>query len=113
MSIQEEFGNYLLMNKELVGLRKQQTDLKTKLKDLEKKIKEYMIENSMDSISLKEGEIVLYDRKISQTFKKDAILEKLTEKLKDSEKAEELTESILQNKKFVLENKIRAVIKKK
>ena len=36
----------------------------------------------MDSVSLKEGEIVLYAKKISQTFKKESIVEKLTEKLK-------------------------------
>jgi len=112
MSVQEQFTTYLAINKELAGLRKQQGELKKKAKDLEQQIKNYMIDNAMDSISLKEGDIILYDKKISQTFKKESIVEKLTEQLKDSQKAEELTESILQNKKFVLENKIKAVIKK-
>jgi hypothetical protein len=67
----------------------------------------------MDSISLKEGEIVLYPKKISQMFKKEVIMEKLTEELKDGKKAEELTQSILQNKRFVIEDKLKAVIKKK
>ena len=40
-------------------------------------------------------------------------IEKLNEKLKDSQKAEELTQSILQNKQFIVEDKIKAVIKKK
>jgi hypothetical protein len=112
MSVQEDFTNYISINKELVGLRKQQAELKKKAKVLEQQIKDYMINNQMDSISLKDGEIVLYDKKIPQTFKKESIVEKLTEQLKDSQKAEELTESILQNKKYVLENKIKAVIKK-
>jgi hypothetical protein len=72
-----------------------------------------MTANDMDSISLKEGEIVMYSKKISQTFKKDVILEKIKEKLHDSQKAEELTDSILQNKKYIVEDKIKAVIKKK
>ena len=80
---------------------------------LEKEIREYMTKNDMDSISLKDGEIVLYARKIPQTFKKEVIMEKLNEKLKDSQKAEELTQSILQNKQFIVEDKIKAVIKKK
>jgi hypothetical protein len=112
MTIQEDFTSYITINKELVALRKQQAELKKKAKVLEQQIKDYMINNMMDSISLKDGEIVLYDKKIPQTFKKESIVEKLTEQLKDSQKAEELTESILQNKKYVLENKIKAVIKK-
>ena len=53
----------------------------------------------MDSISLKDGEIILYDRKVSQSFKRPAIVEKLTEKLKcDEKKAEDIAESILTNK---------------
>jgi hypothetical protein len=38
-------------------------------------------------------------------------MENLTEKVKDTKKAEELTNSILSNKKFSLENKIRPVLR--
>ena len=110
--IQEKFTEYLNVNKEMAAIRKQMKQRKEKADALEKEIKEYMTQNDMDSVSTKEGEIVLYARKISQTFKKESIMEKLTEKLKDSQKAEELTESIISNKKFVVEDKIKAVIKK-
>lgn len=113
MSIQEKFTEYLNINKELAAIRKQMKQHKQRVDALEKEIKEYMTQNDMDSVSLKDGEIVLYAKKISQTFKKESIVEKLTEKLKDSQKAEELTQSILSNKKFVVEDKIKAVIKKK
>lgn len=113
MSIEEVFSEYLLLNKELSMIRKQQKTIKTNVVELEKKIKQYMQDNDMDSISLKDGEIVMYSKKIPQTFKKESIIEKLTEKLNDSNKAEELTESILQNKKFLVEDKLKAVIKKK
>lgn len=113
MSIQEKFTEYININKELVTIRKQIKQHKQRVDALEKEIKEYMTQNDMDSVSLKDGEIVLYAKKISQTFKKESIMEKLTEKLKDSQKAEELTQSILSNKKFVVEDKIKAVIKKK
>jgi hypothetical protein len=110
--IQEKLNEYLTINKDLKVLRKHQRELKQKSDLLEKEIKNYMTDNDMDSIALKEGEIILYAKKIPQTFKKEVIIEKLTEKLNDSQKAEELTQSILQNKKFVVEDKIRAVIKK-
>jgi hypothetical protein len=111
--IQEKLQKYLEIQRQLTESRKQQKLYKNELDTLEKEIKEYMTKNDMDSISLKEGEIVLYSKKISQTFKKEVIIEKLTEQLKDSKRAEELTQSILQNKKFLLEDKIKAIIKKK
>lgn len=111
-NIEEKLQKYLTLNKELQALRKQEKGLKKQIDDIEKSIKEYMINNEMDSISLKDGEIVLYSKKISQTFKKDVIMEKLTEQLKDSQKAEALTQSILSNKKYTVEDKVKAVIKK-
>lgn len=111
--IQETFQKYIQLQKELVDMRKKVKEVKKNTDTLELEIKEYMTKNNMDSISLKDGEIVLYPRKIPQTFKKEVIMEKINEKLKDSQKAEELTESILQNKQFIVEDKIKAVIKKK
>lgn len=68
----------------------------------------------MENISLKDGEIILYDKKVSQSFKRPAIIEKLTEKLHcDEKKAEDIAESILTNKVFTLEKKIKANIKTK
>jgi hypothetical protein len=67
----------------------------------------------MDSISLKEGDIVLYAKKISQTFKRETIIEKLTTSLQcEGSKAEALADNLLKNKTFVLEDKIKAIIKK-
>ena len=111
--IQEKLHKYLDLQKQLGEIRKQQNIIKKSLQNMEADIKEYMTTNDMDSISLKDGEIVLYGKKISQTFKKEVMLEKINEKLKDTQKAEELTESILNNKQFIVENKIKAVIKKK
>jgi DNA repair ATPase RecN len=113
MSVQEKFTQYLNLQKQLAEVRKQQKELKKTTDELEKEIKEYMTKNEMDCITMKEGEIVLYAKKISQTFKKETIVETLTEKLNDSQKAEELTQSILGNKKFLVEDKVRAVIRKK
>jgi hypothetical protein len=113
MNIQEKLVEYLKMNKEISTLRKQQLELKKKVGGLEVEIQKYMTDNDMESIVLNEGQIVLYERKINQTFKKENIVEKLTEKLQDSQKAEELTQSILKNNKYVVEEKIKAVIRKK
>lgn len=112
--IQHKFLTYLDLQKQLGESRKIQKRLKEEACILEKEIKEYMTNNDMDSISLKEGEIVLYSKKISQTFKRDTIVEKLTESLKcDESKAEALADSIIKNKTFVVEDKVKAIIKKK
>ena len=113
MSIQEKFQKYLDIQKTLTDSRKQQKLWKRELESLEKDIKDYMTKNDMNSVALKEGEIVLYEKKISQMFKKEVITERLAETLKDNKRAEELAQSILQNKKFILEDKLKAVIKKK
>lgn len=113
MDIQEKFKLYLEMQKEIVEFRKKQKEQKKNLQNLEDEIKEYMKNNDMDSIALKEGEIILYDRKVSQTYKKETIVEKLTEKLRgDERQAEELADSIVSNKVFTVERKIRAKVKK-
>jgi hypothetical protein len=112
-SFNELFKEYIDLSKEIQNLRNQQKELKNKMTKIELLIKEYMKNNEMDSISLNEAEIVLYDKKISQTFKKETITEKLTEELSDPSKAEELAKSIVQNKKFLIENKIKVVMKKK
>lgn len=113
MDIQEKFKLYLELNKEIVEFRKKQREQKKVLDQLENEIHDYMNDNNMDSISLKDGEIVLYDRKVSQSFKRPAIVEKLTEKLKcDEKKAEDIAESILTNKVYTVEKKIKVNIKK-
>lgn len=113
MSISDKVEQYLELSKELTGLRKRQTDLKKQLQLIEKGIWEYMRENEMENISSKTGEIVIYSRKVSQTYKRDIIAEKLAEELSDKKKADELADSIVKNKKFIVEEKIKAVIKKK
>jgi len=112
-SIQDKFRLYLDMQKDFTIFKKKQAEKKKMLNSLEDEIKEYMKSNNMDTISLKEGEIIMYDRKVSLTFKKESILEKLTEKLKgDDVLAEKLAESIMSNKIFNVESKIKANIKK-
>ena len=112
-AIQQKFKDYLQLNTEITELRKSQADKKKQADKVEKEIFEYMRENNMDSVKLNEGEIVLYERKISQTYKKEKIVEKLTEELKGNKTlAETLTESIINNKVFNTEPKIRAKLKK-
>lgn len=114
MDIQEKFKLYIELQKEIVAFRKKQSEQKKILSSLEKEIHEYMESNQMDNISLKDGEIILYDRKVSQSFKRPAMIEKITEELKcDEAKAEKLAESILTNKVFTLEKKLKTNLKKK
>lgn len=110
----EKFNKYLEIQKELSELRKKEKECKKNLANLEADIKDYMTKNDMDSISLKDGQIVLYAKKISQTLKRETISDKLAECLNcDEKKAETLADTILKNKKYIVEDKIKAVIKKK
>lgn len=113
MDIQDKLKLYIELNKEITAFRKKQAEQKKILQTLEKEIQEYMTTNSLDSIPLKDGDIVLYEKKVSQSFKRPAMIEKITEELKcDGTKAEKLAESILTNKVFTVETKIKANIKK-
>jgi CO dehydrogenase/acetyl-CoA synthase gamma subunit (corrinoid Fe-S protein) len=112
MNIEEKLKVYLEINKELVEFRKKQKEQKKVLINLEKEIHEYMLNNKMDSINIGGSKIILYDKKINQSFKRSAIIEKLTEKL-DEKKAEELAESILTNKVFTIEKKLKVDLKNK
>jgi hypothetical protein len=106
--IQEKLNKYLEINKHITDFRKKVSEYKKTLVSLENEIQEYMKDNDLNTLDLKEGKIILYDRKISQSFKKQSISDLLKEKLKcDNEKAQTLAESILTNKTFKVEKKLK------
>lgn len=112
-TIHDKLVQYLEINKNLAGVRQQAKELKQKSDSIEKEIKEYMSTNNMDSISLPSGEIVMYEKKISQTFKKTSMVEKLRDELRgDEKKAEALVESILSNKSYTVQTCLKAKPKK-
>ena len=110
-------NEYLSIHKELSELRKLQSKLKKRFIEYETTIKKHMQDNNMTSLIASGGnEIKIYDKKIPQTFKKDNIVKKLTEKLSNTTlngtNIEDLTDSILKNNVFVVEEKIKAIVKK-
>jgi hypothetical protein len=112
--IDNKIKSYLQINKEINELKQKQKEQKKILEQLENEIHEYMSVNNLQNISLPDGNIVIYDKKTSQSFKRPAIVEKLTEKLNcDEKKAGELAEALLGNKVFTIEKKLKAQIKKK
>lgn len=112
-NIHDKLVQYLETNKALIEVRKQAKELKKKSDTIEKEVKEYMSSNNMDSISLPSGEIIMYEKKINQTFKKTAMVEKLRDELRgDEKKAEALVESILSNKSYTIQTCLKAKPKK-
>jgi hypothetical protein len=108
----DKFSQYMNLNKEMSELRKRLKEKKLQVNELENDIMNYMENENLNSIALEDGEIILYDKKKSNTFKKETITEKLTEKLKCNEKtANDLADSILTNKVFTVEPKIKAKLK--
>ncbi len=110
--MQDVITEYFDAVNECKELRVKQKNLRKKIDDIQNKIKKYMIENDISNLSFEQGDIVMYEKKIPQTFKKENIIETLTEELKDNEKATEITHTILSNKKFLIENSVKAVVKK-
>ena len=113
MNIQDKLKAFLELNKEIHDFRQKQKEQKKTLETLEKEIHQYMTDNNMDSISLNDGEIILYDKKTSLTYKKETMLEKLTEELKDEKQAEKLVDTIISNKVFTSQKKLKATLKKR
>lgn len=111
--MQDVITEYFDAVNESKELRSKQKILKKKIDDIQNKIKKHMIENDINNLSFEQGDIVLYEKKIPQTFKKEHIIETLTEELKDNEKATEITLTILSNKRFLVENSVKAIVKKK
>jgi hypothetical protein len=111
-NIAEKFTTYFAISKELAALRKQQTALKKQSDILEREIKEHMTANDLDSLSFKEGQIILYDRKNLQTFKKESMVECLKEELGDPNRAEQLADTIISNKVYKMEKRIKVNLKK-
>jgi hypoxanthine-guanine phosphoribosyltransferase len=109
---------YLSLTKEIAELKKVQSQLRKRQKELEDNIKEYLEKNQLTSISTSDGtEIFLSDRKIPQTFKKDIVMNKLTEKLTRTKlndtSVEDLAESILKNDVYILEKTVKCKKKTK
>jgi hypothetical protein len=72
------------------------------IKELTKKIQEWMEENDKESVVYKDNEISLVEKQINLSFKTENIAEKLEEELKaPTEECKKIAESIVKNKKFM------------
>lgn len=113
----DKIDEYISMYKELNELKKKQTNLRKMIKELDDDIKKHMRDNELSVLqSSNGGEILLYNKKIPQTFKKENIINKLNEKLQDihlnNTSVDDLADSIFKNDVFVIEEKIKPNLKK-
>lgn len=113
MEIAQTLADYLRLQEKMQEYRLKTKELTKAIKSMEDEIKDYMNKHSMDEIKLDTGNIVLYNKKVAQTFKKEVIKEKLENKLQNAKQAEELANVIVDNKTFTFEEKIKVVLKKK
>lgn len=112
-TLNQKFELYIKLNKDISEFRKKQKEQKKILQALEEDIQQHMVDNNLTKIPLNDGDIVLYEKKTNQTFKKSTMTNKLSEILKvDESKAEKIAESIVSNKIFTTESKLKANIKK-
>lgn len=112
----EKIEEYVAIHKELQNMKKKQLNLRKTLKMLDCEIKKHMQENNLTLLTSSTGvEIMLYEKKIPQTFKKENIINKLTEKLHNvplrNTSVNDIAESIFQNV-FITEEEIKPVLKK-
>jgi len=111
-NITEKFKKYLEITKEIADIKKSINEKKKITEKLGEEIYKHMVDNEIDSINIAEGEIVLYQRKVPQKFKKENIIETINETIKNPEISEKLTDKIMNNKVCSIESKIRAIVKK-
>lgn len=106
--MKEEIKELVEKTEQIKDYRKIISKINKEVRALNEKIKEWMENNNKDSISYDGNEIKLVEKHISQSFKKDVISEKLMEELNaPSEKCQELAESIVNNKKFIVKKIIK------
>ena len=102
---------YISLHKKAKELRLEQKELKQKIQVCDARIMEYMSDNSLDSISHKDASITLYNKKMSQKFKKQNIQDKIAEKIGNNEKAREIAESVCTNTDCTTKEAIKISLK--
>jgi seryl-tRNA synthetase len=112
----DKIDQYLSIHKELNELKKKQANLRKNLKMLDVEIKKHMQENNLNVLTSQSGGVItLYEKKIPQTFKKENIINKLSEKLQNvplkNTTVSDIADSLFQNV-FVIEEEIKPVLKK-
>ena len=110
--INVKLQQYINLQKEILEFKKKQKENSKILFALEKDIKDYMETNNTDSIPFQDGEIVLYERKINQAFKKRNLTKKLKDTLHiDVDKASEIANTIIKDKVFNVQPRIKLELK--
>lgn len=107
-NINDKVDEFLDNTKEISTLRKQITIFSKKNKELENEIKSYLINNNLDSISLANGEVFIYDKKINDTFKSENMINNIKTELScDDNKAEKIVKSITENKSYSIQKGLK------
>lgn len=106
--LKDSVKKYITMDDEIRIINKDIKILKEKRKNMEEEILNYMKENKVDQIKLGSGKLQLVTSKVYSTMKKEIIFETLIQKVGES-KAEEITDSIIKNRKMNEVIKIKRV----
>ena len=106
--MKEEVQTLIEKTEQLKDYKKITSKLNKEIKELNSKIKEWMENNDKKAITYNGMEIKLVEKHVNQTFRKEVIAEKLVEELNaTTEKCEELAESIVNNKKFIVKKVLK------
>lgn len=106
----ENVKKYADAAKAVSDLKKRAKELKAEMANLETSIKQFMVENEVDAISVKNIQISLGTQKISKTFKRDSMVKRLKEKVGDTSTAEELTDWVINNRIFDEKPKLKTKV---
>jgi regulator of replication initiation timing len=106
----ENVRKYADAAKAVSDLKKRAKELKAEMANLETSIKQFMVENEVDAISVKNIQISLGTQKISKTFKRDSMVKRLKEKVGDTSTAEELTDWVMNNRIFDEKPKLKTKV---
>lgn len=101
--------NEFIKNKytEYCKLKKEREILNIKMKNLDKEIKEYMVDNKLGRVTTEHGEIILCDKKINTPITTDSIIETLRDEINDQEKINNIIKNIFDNKDFNIKKTLK------
>ena len=98
---------YISNDDEICNINKTLKELKSKKKEMEDEIINFMSHNNIDVVDTQDGKLKMTKTKTYTSINKTHLMTKLADKLKDEKKAEEIAQHIIENRAFNEVSKIK------
>lgn len=96
-NIKEIIKKYIIIDDEISEVNKKLKVLRKSKNDLEENIKEYMIDNDMSKVDLRNGSIRVYKTKPTKKINKQLIMDVLLDKINNDDKVNDIIDELYNN----------------